>query len=364
MIISNLINFLELHFPISLQESYDNCGLLLGDDTVEIKGVLISLDVTEKVVEEAIEKNCNVIISHHPIIFKGIKNLSKKNYTNRVLIKCIQNNIALYAIHTNLDNHINGVNSKIAEKINLINTKILQHKKDALLKLVVYMPTNKLEVLDNAIFESGGGKIGNYSECHFRNAGIGTFTPNEKANPTLGKKLIREQVDEFRVEYLVPIHSKEAVYNAMIGAHPYEEVAHEWISIQNLNQDIGSGIIGDLVEEISVENFLNQIKETFQCGIIKFSNSTKNNIKKVAVCGGSGSFLITEAKSQKADVYITSDVKYHDFFEGENQLIIADIGHYESEQFTGELIAEKLKENFSNFAIHLTEINTNPINYL
>ena len=364
MFIADLREFLESSFPLSLQESYDNCGLLVGDDSAEIKGVLISLDVTEAIVEEAIEKKCNVIVAHHPIIFKGIRNLSKNNLVNRVIIKCIRHNIALYALHTNLDNHNQGVNGKIAEKLDLIKTRVLLPKADGLLKLVVFIPVDNLEQIDKAIFENGGGQIGNYSECHFRSRGIGTFMPNEEANPTVGKALVREEIAEYRVEYLVPQHLKETVHRAMLAAHTYEEVAHEWIPIKNVNQEIGAGIIGELKAEVPVEVFLTELKNTFNCESIRFTKPHQPMIKKVAICGGSGSFLIERAIREKADIFISADIKYHDFFEADNQLIIADIGHFESEQFTGELIAEKLKEKFSTFAIQLTQINTNPINYL
>jgi dinuclear metal center YbgI/SA1388 family protein len=364
MLVKNLCVFLEESFPLVLQESYDNCGLLVGNDQTVINGVLIALDVTESVVDEAIKKNINVIISHHPVIFKGIKNLSNPNLTNRIIIKCIQHNISLYAIHTNLDNHHQGVNAKIAEKLNLKNTRVLAPMRGTLLKLIVYMPIHALPILDKAIFENGGGRIGNYSACHFRNLGIGTFMPNDKANPTIGKAYIREEVEEYRVEYLVLSHHKEAVAAAMISAHPYEEVAHEWYPIQNVNEEFGAGMIGTLEYEIPVEEFLHLIKTKFNCGCIKYTKPHKPYIKKVAICGGSGSFLMNDALRQQADIFISSDFKYHDFFDAEGKLIVADIGHFESEQFTSELIAEKLKEKFSTFAIQLTEINTNPINYL
>lgn len=358
-----ITQFLENEFPLSLQESYDNSGLLIGSPEMEIAGVLVCLDSIEKIVDEAIEKNCNLIIAHHPIIFKGLKKITESSYIERVVSKCIKNDIALYAIHTNLDNHFQGVNREMAKRIGLTNIKILQPILGNLLKLIVFVPKDKFAKLDEAIFKVGGGKIGNYSECHFRTAGIGTFKGNENSNPQIGKKNIRESVEEFRVEYLVSNYNLKSVLNAMYNAHPYEEVAYEIYPIQNVNQFEGAGMIGELAKEQDEMTFLSQLKSTFHCGLIRHTQLQGRKIKKVAICGGSGSFLLPTAIRQNADIFITADFKYHEFFDAENKLIIADIGHFESEQFTSNLLAEKLKENFTNFAIHLTEQNTNPINY-
>lgn len=358
-----ITQFLENEFPLSLQESYDNSGLLIGSPEMEIAGVLVCLDSIEKIVDEAIEKNCNLIIAHHPIIFKGLKKITESSYIERVVSKCIKNDIALYAIHTNLDNHFQGVNREMAKRIGLTNIKILQPIIGNLLKLIVFVPKDKFAKLDEAIFKVGGGKIGNYSECHFRTAGIGTFKGNENSNPQIGKKNIRESVEEFRVEYLVSNYNLKSVLNAMYNAHPYEEVAYEIYPIQNVNQFEGAGMIGELATEEDEITFLSQLKSTFHCGLIRHTQLQGRKIKKVAICGGSGSFLLPTAIRQNADIFITADFKYHEFFDADNKLIIADIGHFESEQFTSNLLAERLKENFTNFAIHLTEHNTNPINY-
>ncbi len=358
-----ITQFLEHQYPLSLQESYDNSGLLIGVLEMEITGVLICLDSIEKIVDEAIEKNCNLIIAHHPIIFKGLKKITESNYIERIVSKCIKNDIALYAIHTNLDNHFDGVNKEIANRIGLKNLRILQPIQGNLSKLTVFVPKDALEKLDEAIFKAGGGQIGNYSECHFRTEGTGTFKGNENSNPQIGNKNVREAFEEFRVEYLVSNYNLRNVLNAMYASHPYEEVAYEIYPIQNSNQFEGAGMIGELETEVDEITFLTQLKTTFNCGIIRHSQLLGRKIKNVAVCGGSGSFLLSKAIQQKADIFITGDFKYHEFFDAENKLIIADIGHFESEQFTTNLLAERMKENFTNFAIHLTEHNTNPINY-
>ncbi len=358
-----ITQFLEHQYPLSLQESYDNSGLLIGVLEMEITGVLICLDSIEKIVDEAIEKNCNLIIAHHPIIFKGLKKITESNYIERIVSKCIKNDIALYAIHTNLDNHFDGVNKEIANRIGLKNLRILQPIQGNLSKLTVFVPKDALEKLDEAIFKAGGGQIGNYSECHFRTEGTGTFKGNENSNPQIGNKNVREAFEEFRVEYLVSNYNLRNVLNAMYASHPYEEVAYEIYPIQNSNQFEGAGMIGEIETEVDEITFLTQLKTTFNCGIIRHSQLLGRKIKKVAVCGGSGSFLLSKAIQQKADIFITGDFKYHEFFDAEKQIIIADIGHFESEQFTTNLLAERMKENFTNFAIHLTEHNTNPINY-
>jgi dinuclear metal center YbgI/SA1388 family protein len=362
--VKDIIHYLEETFPLSLQESYDNSGLICGRLDQEVKGVLLCLDSLEETVNEAISKNCQLIIAHHPIVFKGLKKITGSTYVERVIENCIKNGISLYAIHTNLDNHIDGVNAKIAQRIGLINTRILRPMTQQLYKLVVYVPKDALHALDSAVFHAGAGSIGNYSDCHFRSEGTGTFRPNEVANPTIGKAGIREEVQEFRVEYLVPKMCLGKVLRAMTETHPYEEVAHEIMSIENMDQRLGAGMIGELVQEVDALSFLKSLKTNFDCHVVRHTALLNKPIKTVALCGGSGSFLLTDAIRARADIFITGDFKYHEFFDAENHLIIADIGHFESEQFTPQLIAEKLKEKFTKFAVHLTDLNTNPINYL
>ena len=364
MTIQQITDFLENRFPLSLQESYDNCGLTYGHKNTALKGVLISLDVTEKIVEEAISKNCNLIISHHPVIFKGLKKINGTNVSQRVIELCIRHEIALYAIHTNLDNHKEGVNKRIADKIGLINTHILAPKKGTLVKLNVFVPEEAIKKLSEAMFEAGAGSIGNYSECSFQSPGKGTYKPNESAKPSKGSINQNSIEEEMKLEFLVPLDRIGVVLQAMKTNHPYEEVAHDIVPLLNEQQDMGSGMIGMLKKPMSTETFLNTIKQTFKAGVIKHTALVHNEIKSVAVCGGTGSFLIEQAKRKKADVFISSDIKYHEFFDANEELIIIDIGHYESEQFTINLIYENLKEKFSNFALHLTEVNTNPVKYI
>lgn len=362
--VKEIVHYLEESFPLSLQESYDNSGLICGRMDQEVQGVLLCLDSLEATVDEAIAKNCQLIIAHHPIIFKGLKKITGNTYVERVIEKCIQHHISLYAIHTNLDNHINGVNGEIANRLGLKNRRILRPMTNQLYKLVVFVPKNSLSVIDSALFQIGVGSIGNYSECHFRTEGIGTFMPNELANPSIGTKNIREEVAEFRVEYLVPKPLIGIALRTLFEAHPYEEVSHEIYPIENQDQRLGAGMIGELPLEMDALSFLKSLKTTFNCQVIRHTEVLSKPIKTVALCGGSGSFLLADAIRSKADIFITGDFKYHEFFDAENHLIIADIGHFESEQFTPQLLAEKLKEKFTKFAVHLTDLNTNPINYL
>jgi dinuclear metal center YbgI/SA1388 family protein len=364
MQVKDIVQFLEESFPLSLQESYDNAGLICGRMDQEVEGVLLCLDSLEATVDEAIAKNCQLIIAHHPIIFKGLKKITGFSYVERIIEKCIQHRISLYAIHTNLDNHIHGVNGEIANRIGLKNRRILRPMTNQLYKLVVFVPKESLSDIDSALFNMGVGTIGNYSECHFRTEGIGTFKPNELANPTIGSSNIREEVAEFRVEYLVPKPLIGRALRTLFEAHPYEEVSHEIYPIENQDQRLGAGMIGELTEEVDALTFLKSLKSTFNCQVIRHTDLLNKPIKTVALCGGSGSFLLIDAIRSKADIFITGDFKYHEFFDAENHLIIADIGHFESEQFTPQLLAEKLKEKFTKFAVHLTDLNTNPINYL
>lgn len=363
MQIAEITKYLESLAPITSQESYDNSGLIVGDPKTELTNALISLDCTEEIVDEAVQKGCNLIIAHHPIVFKGLKRLNGKNYVERTVIKAIQNDVAIYAVHTNLDNYKNGVNRKIGDLIGIKNPRILSPAGNRLFKLVVFCPANHVENVKNAIFEAGAGKIGNYSECSFSTEGSGTFKANEKANPFVGYIGDRHHEPEIKIEVMASTHSMGNIIAAMQKAHPYEEVAYDCIPLLNKNQDEGAGMIGELSEPIETIEFLSLIKELFKCGFIRHTELIKDTIKTVAWCGGAGSFLLGAAKSQGADIYITGDFKYHEFFDAENQIVIADIGHFESEQYTIELLSELLTKKFATFAPCLTEINTNPVKY-
>ena len=363
MKIQDITSFLENIAPGHLQESYDNTGLITGDPQWECTGVLTSLDATEAVVAEAIEKKCNLIVAHHPIIFSGLKKITGRNYVEKTVIAAIKNDIAIYAIHTNLDNLIMGVNGKIADVLGLVNRQILQPKKGLVRKLSVFVPEEHAEKVRQAIFEQGGGQIGNYSECSFNTTGEGTFKAGAGANPFVGKIGERHTEKEVRVELVFQHWNESAIIKAMLQAHPYEEVAYDISTLDNKYAAIGSGLVGDLTEPLQELDLLEKIKQVFKLQVVKHTGLTGKMVKKVALCGGAGSFLIKAAAASGADFYITSDIKYHEFFDAENKLVIADIGHYESEQYTIDLLFDILKEKFTNFAVQKTGVKTNPVHY-
>jgi len=363
MKIAEITDYLESIAPIGSQESYDNSGLLIGNKNTEITNALISLDCTESIVDEAINKKCNLIISHHPLIFKGIKKLTGKNYVERTLIKAIKNDIAIYAIHTNLDNYQFGVNKKIGNLLGIKNPEILAPSTETLAKLVVYTPHTHQTEVSNALFNAGAGHIGNYSECSFSTTGQGTFKANLDANPHVGKINERHHENETRIEVIVSVHRLQSVIKSMLKAHPYEEAAYDIFPMLNQNKYEGAGMFGQLETAIPEHEFLTKLKSVFSCKIIRHSNFLGKPIQKIAWCGGSGFFLLQAAKKAGADIFITGDVKYHDFFDSDNQIVISDIGHFESEQFTIELINDLIQKKFPTFAPCLTEIVTNPIYY-
>lgn len=362
--IHEVTSYLESLAPLSYQESYDNAGLITGNPAWEISRVLVALDCTEAVVDEAIERKCNLIIAHHPIVFKGLKRLTGANYVQRTVIKAIRNDIAIYAIHTNLDNVHVGVNKKICEKIGLTHTRVLLPRKDVLSKLVTFIPKEHTEPVLTALYEAGAGQIGNYENCSFSVEGEGTFRPNDEANPTIGARRVQEVVNEVRVELICPSHLQSKIVAALRKSHPYEEVAFYFNDLTNPNQEVGAGMIGELPSPMEPSEFLARLKTSMDLKVIRHTRLVDQPVSKVAVCGGAGSFLLPHALKAGAQAYISADFKYHEFFDAEDKLIIADIGHYESEVYTKELLGEVLTKKFPNFAIYFSTTVTNPISYL
>lgn len=363
MKISEIIGVLNAWAPPVYQESYDNARLITGSPDQDLNGIIVSLDCTEEVVQEAIDHKANLIIAHHPIVFKGLKSFTGKNYVERTIIKAIKNDIAIFSIHTNLDNVHTGVNRMICEKIGLVDCQTLAPKKDTLTKLVTFVPADQSNQLLEKLYAAGLGRIGNYDECSFQTRGTGTFRPNQQAKPAIGEAGHREAIEEIRIEGIFPTHLKSKVISTLTKSHPYEEVAYYLTALENENKDIGSGMVGSLKAPMPTAIFLSLIKERFNLSVIKHTALHKSDVQKIAVCGGAGSFLLGHAKSAGADVFITADFKYHEFFDAEQKIIIADIGHYESEVFTKELICNFLKEKFANIALNLSEVDTNPIKY-
>ena len=350
MKIKELTSFLETIAPSSYQESYDNSGLIVGNPNDEIHGVLICLDSTEAVIDEAINKKCNVVIAHHPIVFRGLKRFNGKHYVERVIMKAIKNDVAIYAIHTNLDNvYSNGVNAKFAEKLGLINTRILAPKA-GFKKIFTFVPTEFSEKVRTALFAEGAGNIPKFENLSYATVGVGTQNQSNGA--------------QVKLEFSFPSEKQNAIIKALHDSHPHSNLPYDIVSIENKNSEVGSGMIGYLKDPISEKEFLQKIKKQMNAGCIKYTKLRRKKVSKVALCGGSGGFLLKDAIRQGADIFITSDYKYHEFFDAEGKIVIADIGHFESEQYTIELLFDIITEKFSNFAAYFTEINTNPVNYL
>ncbi|PWT73772.1 MAG: Nif3-like dinuclear metal center hexameric protein [Bacteroidetes bacterium] len=363
MQIQEVISLLESLASPVLQESYDNAGLLTGTNSWNCSGILVTLDATEEVIKEAVQKNCNLVVTHHPIIFGGLKKINGKNYVERTVITAIKNDVAIYAIHTNLDNVMNGVNGKIADKLGLTERQWLSPKPSTLKKLFTFVPVDQIEKVRGAVFAAGAGHIGNYSETSFQSPGTGTFKAGKGASPFVGKEGERHYEPELKLEVIFPAHLQEKVVQALLDSHPYEEVAYDIIEIANSAGLAGSGLIGILENPQPEGAFLALIKDRFKVPVIRHTKLTGNPVKRVAICGGAGSFLISNALRQGADFYITADVKYHEFFDANGRMVIADIGHFESEQFTVELLHDILKKKYHNFAVLKSDTPTNPVHY-
>lgn len=363
MKISEIISSLEQWASPTLQESYDNCGLLTGSASWACTGIICTLDATEAVVREAIEKKSNLIVAHHPIIFGGLKKITGATYIERTVIAAIKNDIAIYAIHTNLDNVLHGVNGRMADKLGLTNRQVLLPKQKQLKKLYTFVPQTHLAAVREALFAAGAGHIGDYDECSFTAEGTGTFRASAESNPFLGEREKRHYEPESKIEMIFPAWLHSRIVSALVKAHPYEEVAFDIISLDNAFQQTGSGLVGNLPEEMTETAFLDLLKPAFGVKLIRHTPLTGQKVKRVALCGGAGSFLVSNALHENAQFFVTADMKYHQFFDAEDRMVIADIGHFESEQFTTDLIFEHLTGKFPNFAVQKTATVTNPVQY-
>jgi len=363
MKIADIIKALEMIAPPVYQEAYDNSGLLTGDSEWNCQAVLVTLDATEHVIEEAISRGCNLIIAHHPIIFGGLKKINGKNYVEKAVIAAIRNNIALYAFHTNLDNVTAGVNGRIADRLGLTDRRVLAPKPAALKKIYTFVPVEHAEKVRTTLFAAGAGRIGNYSEASFNAEGLGTYRAGPGAHPFIGQVGERHTEKEIRIEVIFPAYLQQGILQALLAAHPYEEVAYDLVELANVHPGIGAGLTGQLPQPMSETDFLAVLKQQFQLQVIRHTKLTGRPVNRVAVCGGAGSFLIFNALSSNADFYITSDIKYHEFFDANDRMVLADIGHFESEQFTIDLFYDILSEKFPTFAVLKSGIKTNPVHY-
>lgn len=364
MKIKEILSALEEMAPLAYAEDFDNVGLLVGDQESEATGVLVCHDALENIIDEAIAKKCNLVVCFHPILFSGLKKITGKNYVERAVIKAIKNDVAIYAVHTALDNHQEGVNKIFCDALGLINTKILIPKQNFIRKLVTYTIPENAEEVRNALFDAGAGRIGNYENCSFNSKGIGTYMGNEHSNPQVGERFEFVQGDEIKIEVTFEKHLENKILKALFKSHAYEEIAYEIYELQNKHQNIGLGMIGELKNPMKEKEFLLFAKEKMQADGIRHSNFIGKKVKKIAVLGGAGSFAIKNAIQAGADVFLTADLKYHQFYEAENQLLLADIGHFESERYTKNYIVEYLRKKILNFAVILSEENSNPVKYL
>lgn len=362
-VVQDIIQCIEDFAPASYQESYDNSGLQVGDFKNQVNGILLAIDVTEEVVDEAIACGCNLILSHHPVIFSGIKKLTGRTYTERIIAKAIRNDVAIFSCHTNVDNVAAGVSFKMAEKLGLSDLKVLKPLSGLLCKLVVFVPVAQVEKVRLSLFEAGAGNIGQYDSCSFNLRGEGTFRASENANPYVGERGQFHTEPEVRIETVFPKYLESKVVSAMIKAHPYEEVAYDVYPLLNQHNNVGAGALGTFANPMDETAFLSRLKTVFNVPFLRHTGLRGEKISKVALCGGSGSSFLPDAIKSGADVYVSGDFKYHQFFDAEGRILITDIGHFESEQFTLEIFYELLIKKFPNFALRFTKVKTNPINY-
>lgn len=363
MKLTELINHLEKWAPPALQESYDNSGLIVGNRDMEITGVLCCLDSTPEVVQEALAQGANVIVAHHPIVFSGMKRFNGSNYIQRAVELAIKHDVAIYAIHTNLDHVLTGVNGRIAEVLGLQQPRILRPKQNTLCQIVVYSPREHTRKVSEAMFQAGAGHVGQYDQCSFELTGLGAFRPLEGANPSSGNVGKRSVLEEDRLEVIAHTWNLPRILAAMREAHPYEEVAHFVVNHMGPENGLGSGLVGELAEPVAVDAFFDLVKEKFGVHLIRHTAHLGNSIRRVAVCGGSGFFLLEDAVKSGADIFLTSDIKYHEFFDADGRIILADIGHFESEQHTIQLLVDHIRQKFTTFATQLTGVRTNPVHY-
>ena len=350
--------------PLPLQDGFDNAGLQVGLTDAEVTGVLLCLDVTEAVVDEAVALGCNLIVSHHPLIFSPLKRVTGATYVERCVIKALANGIAVYSAHTNLDNAPGGVNYRIAAKLGLQNVRILVPKEGALLKLSVYVPVAHADAVRSALFAAGCGNIGNYGSCSYNAVGYGTFEAGEGANPFCGSVGSLHKEEEVRIDTIMPAYIKGRVVKALMAAHPYEEPAFDIYPLQNSWNSVGAGIIGELPVAVGETAFLQQVKDTFAVGSVRHTGLLGKAVKRVALCGGAGGSFAGAAVAAGADVYITGEARYHDLFNYDGTMVVAVIGHYESEQFTMEIFKEIISGACPQVQVKTTSVCTNPIHYM
>ena len=329
---NEIIKYLEDWAPKGIAWEKDNVGLQVGDPKIKIRNIILSLDLNEEVVDSAIKENCNLIITHHPLLFYPLKDLDFSKSKKAIMIeKMIKNDITLYSAHTNLDFTKHGVSYQLAKRLSLRNIKFLKNLSNNQVKLSVFVPLAHLDKVSDAIYQAGGGIIGEYSNCSFRTSGKGTFSGSVQSNPSIGKKGVVETVEEVKLEVLVDQWKLSHVISSIKIAHPYEEIAYDVYPLLKENVNYGIGAIGELNKQMIPGEFLKLVSSKLNVPAFRYTKNGRKKIKTVAVCGGSCSELIDEAMKQKADAFITADLKYHSFQDAEGNILLIDAGHYETE---------------------------------
>lgn len=371
MKIKHLGQVLDQLAPFAYQMSFDNSGLQVGHPEDPIEKILCTLDVTDAVLEEAIQQQADCIVAHHPLIFSPLKKLTGQTPTERLVIKAIRHGIGIYAVHTNLDQVSEGVNQRLAQALGLTNTQILQPSNRALKKLVTFCPSMNSEdghyypgIIRQALFEAGAGQTGGYDQASFNAKGKGTFRAPEGSSPFVGKEDQMHVQEEVRIETIFPSAIQGQVISALQSAHPYEEVAYDVYTLDNTFNDVGAGMLGKLPEAVGEMHFLRDLKANLHAQGLRHTALTGNHIERVALCGGAGRFTLSKAVKEGADALVTADFKYHDFFDVDQQLLLVDVGHYESEQFTPEILYNYIAKELPETSVTISACNTNPIYYL
>ena len=363
MKVKEITDAIESMAPLHLQESWDNAGMQVGNPNSEVTGILLCTDVREETVDEAIERGFNMIISHHPLLFRGLKKIVGRTYQERVVAKAIKHDITIYCAHTNMDSARGGVNFKMAEKLGLKNVSVLDPQQGTLLKVVVFVPMSHVTQVETAMCDAGAGHLGDYDNCSYKLEGIGQYRPLEGAHPVAGEVAELHSEPETRIEVLVNKALCGRVVAAMLKAHPYEEPAFDIIALENEDSYSGLGVIGD-IEPQDAKAFLERVKTAFEVVTLRYSGDLDRRVSRIAMCGGAGAEFIGKALALGADVYITGDMKYHEFQGNEDRIIIADIGHYESEHYTKEIFYDVIQKKNPNFAVDFAKSEKNQVKYI
>jgi len=364
MTCGEIFKYIRSWAPEEIAWNKDNVGLQVGSAKRKVKNILLALDLNMKVIIEAVKKDCNIIITHHPLLFNPLRKIdTDQDNTSLLVEKLIKHDITLFSAHTNLDFTKDGVSFELAKTLKLTNLRFLSNIKSAQYKLIVFVPEGHIEKVASAIFENGGGIIGEYSNCSFRTKGQGSFKGSKKTSPSIGKKLNYEKTDEIKLEVLIDSWKLNEILSAIRSVHPYEEIAYDVYPLNNENVNYGIGAIGELHTAMNQREFFNHVSKSLKINNFRYTTGKTNKIKTVAVCGGSGSEVIPAAIKKGADALITADIKYHTFFDNERKILLIDAGHYETEIFSLNEVNKRLADLIKKKKNKVFKYNgsTNPV---